>query len=431
MVNGACGWFHVMLRSKLIGLVSQSAPQTLGLRAGIVGVNFAVMLGLAGLLGFETFGRLAGLWAAALVTGTVLSLGGPLILLRLLTDGQGMRASDICKVAAIYPSLLSIIIFASATVLWSDWPWGAIVMAGFFANLLGCVASVMRALGSVQASMALRDAGPQVALGCAGLLASGAGAPTILTLSAGTMAFLALGSILWVWHHRELQQIFARAARPFWSGSLWASSVLGMIVTQIDLIVGGAVISAEQLGLYAVLRRVANLVALPVTVATWVSAPAISAAYGAGDTAGLAAASATGSRIAMLPGLALFAVGTVVIPLLPLLLPVQIGQGLHVILAILLLGALGQVFFASSFSLATLCGLAGLAMVARLLMVLLYLLWFHWWGDALTATSNAVGYVAALTVGGGALWAMVRRQLGVDTSAMVLLRKRRWVWKTS
>lgn len=420
-----------MFGSRLTRLAQQSAAQTLGLRAGVVGVNFAVMMGLAGLLRFETFGQLAVLWGVALVGGTVVSLGGPLILLRMLTDGQGMRASDISKVALFYPVLVSICAYTILASIWPALPWATILGAGALANALGCLASVMRALGSVQVSMALRDAGPPVALGVAGVLGYGADATTIMAGATLVMLVMALAGAFWVCWRAEIQTILSPVRRPCWSGSLWASSVLGMLIAQIDLIVGGAVIPAEQLGVYAILRRIANLVALPVTVATWVSAAPVSAAYGAGNPSALIRASAQASRIAILPGLVLLTCGVLAIPLLPYLLPDPSGDGLGLIFTILLMGAFGQVFFAASFGVATLCNLSGLAMAARFLMIGLYVLWFQWWGTALAPLTNALGYVGAITLGGAALWWAVKRQLGVDTSAAVLLRAKGGQWKTS
>ena len=431
LVNGARIWYFVMFGSRLIEVAKQVAAQTLCLRVGIVGINFFVMLSLAALLGFETFGRLAALWGAALVAGTVLSLGGPVILLRMLTDGRGMRVRDILKIAVLCPGLLALAAFLALSSFWPATSWGAILSAGFFTNALACLASVMRALGSVQFSMALRDAGPQVSLGTAGLLGASADADALLLQAALAMFVLLLLAMLWVWRSDRLATILSPDWRHFQSYALWATSILGAVVSQIDLIVGGAIIPAEQLGVYAVLRRVANLVALPVTVATWVSSPAISAAHGTKTATALSSASADGSRIAMLPGVALFGIGMLALPMLPIILPDFSGDGLRLIFLILLIGALGQVVLASSFTVATLCGLPKLAMAARFLMLITYLLWFQYWGAELTATTNALGYAGALTLGGAALWWAVRHHLGVDTSAAVLWRKRRMRWKTS
>ena len=420
-----------MFASKFARLAKQGAAGSIGLRVGVVGVNFGVMVILAALLGLEIFGQLAALWGAALVAGTLVSLGGPLILLRMLTDGQGLCTGDILRIAVIYPAAIAVVFWIGAVLVWPDLPWLAILSAGFCINLLGCLGSVMRALGSLYASMALRDAGPQVALGLAAVIAPAAGVEVILLLCALVTAGLALAGAVWAVRHIRNTAVLAQHERPFLSFSLWATSVTGMAIAQIDLIVGGAVISGEALGVYALLRRVANLVALPVSVATWVSGPAVSAAKGANDMAALARASAGGSRIAILPGLALFAAALLALPFLPILLPDAGGAMSGVIFAILLLGALGQVVFASSFTVATLCGLPHFALAARLVMGALYLGWFGWWGADLTALTNALGYVGAVSLGGFALWWAVRRNLGVDTSATVLLAGKGVRWRTS
>ena len=395
----------------------------MGLRGVIVGANFAVMLGLAALLGFAAFGQLAALWGGALVASTLVSLGGPVILLRMLTDGQGLRAVDICKLAVIYPAVLAFVAWCLADLLWPELPWLAIVSVGFCVNLLGCLSSVMRALGSVHLSMALRDAGPQMALGVATVLVPGAQVASVLMVCAAAMAVLALGGVFWARPRISTMPILSDSDRSYLSLSLWATSVTGMLVAQMDLILGGAVISAEVLGVYALLRRIANLVALPVSVATWISGPAVSAAKGAGDMAALSRASAAGSRIAIVPGAVLFGVGLLALPVLP--------QTTGVIFLVLLIGALGQVVLASGFTVATLCGLPRFALAARLIMAGFYMAWFAWWGAELTALTNALGYVAALSLGGIALWWVIRQKLGIDTSATVLWRLKGAQWRHS
>ncbi|PXW68946.1 O-antigen/teichoic acid export membrane protein [Loktanella sp. PT4BL] len=423
--------FRVMPVSGLARLAGKGAAGSMGLRIGIVGVNFLVMLGLAAWLGLEAFGRLAALWGTGLVVGTLVSVGGPVILLRVLTDGRGLRRADIFRVAVLYPAMLALVAWGFGALIWPALPWLAIMSVGFCVNLLGCLASIMRALGSVHLSMALRDAGPQVALGVAGLVLPEAGVAGILLLCALVMAGFATVGVLWAIPRMQGAQVLARRYRPYLSLSLWATSVTGMVVAQIDLIVGGAVISGEALGVYAVLRRVANLVALPVSVATWVSGPAVSAAKGAGDMAALARASAQGSQIAAWPGLALFGMAVLALPVLPYLFAQTVGAAPGLVLVVLLLGALGQVVLASSFTVATLCGLQRCALAARLLMTGLYLAWFAWWGAELTALTNALGYVGALSLGGFALWWAVWRKLGIDTSATVLWRGKEGQWRTS
>jgi O-antigen/teichoic acid export membrane protein len=395
-------------------------------RAGIVGVNFAVMMGLAYALGLDAFGRLALWWSIALVAGTAFSLGGPLILLRGMTDGSGIHFAGILRVAVIYPAMLAALGYGPLQVMWPALPWLTLVAVALGVNLLSCLASVLRGLGNVQGSMILRDAGPHLALGAALLLRPGdvlagfATAALLMALAAG-LAMLRI----------TLPQGDAQRAWPRDAGPLWGASMLGVGVAQADLIVGGLFLPPEVFGLYAILRRVANLIALPVTVATWVSAAPISAAFGAGDVQGLQRASAGGSRIAVLSGGVIFTATIMALALAPLVVtPAQlhIAQG---VLALLALGGFVQVWFASGFTVATLCGFARYAALARLAMVGLYLAAAFALGPALTAFANAAIYLGATSIGSVALWWALRRAVGVDTSAAVLLQGRVARWRTS
>ncbi len=415
----------------LVTLARRSALGTLALRCGIVGINFAVMLGLAAFLGLETFGALAFLWGASLVAGTLLSLGGPLVVLRALTDGAGLRPRDVIVVSLVFPSALGVVAFWLLSLLWPGPPWGVILGLGFMTNLLGCLTSVLRALGSVQWSMALRDAGPQLALAAGALVAGSGGVASILTACALILGAGSLAIAGWCLRQERIGQVMTRQPRPVWSLSLYATSVLGMVIAQIDLIIGGAMLPAEAFGLYALLRRVANLVALPVSVATWVSAAPISAAYGTADSTGLAKASAAGSRIAFVPGAALFLVGLAALPVVMLTSPAHLATQAIVAFAILLIGALGQVVFASGYTVATLCGLGRFSVKARLLMILIYLLVVQVAGQDLSIATNALAYGLALTAGGAYLWLAVRKSYGIDTSAWVLWQRQAGQWKLS
>ncbi|WP_159086982.1 lipopolysaccharide biosynthesis protein [Loktanella sp. Alg231-35] len=415
------------LRQEIAQLAKAAAIGTMMVRAGIVGANFAIMMGLAYALGLEAFGTLVLWWSVALVAGTAFSLGGPLILLRGMTDGRGVHFEGIVRFAVIYPAALAALAYGPLSWMWPALPWPKLIAVALGVNLLSCLASVLRGLGSVLWSMVLRDIGPQLALGAA-LLVTVGNVQSGLSITALTMGLVACAAMLWVTlPPRE-------ADDAAWSkdvGSLWGASVLGVGVAQADLIVGGLFLPPEVFGLYAVLRRLANLIALPVTVATWVSAAPISAAFGAGDMLALQRASAAGNRIAILSGGAIFAVTILGLALAPLAFGpahLHFGQG---VLALLALGGFVQVWFASGFTVATLCGFARYAALARLAMVGLYLVAAFAFGSALTAVANAAIYVGATSIGSVALWWALRRCVAVDTSAGSLLRGRVARWKIS
>ncbi|WP_341366843.1 hypothetical protein [Yoonia sp. BS5-3] len=401
---------------------------TLALRGGIVGLNFVIMIGLAAYLGLDAFGALAVAWGLALVAGTVLSLGGPLMLLRHLTDGGGLSSQVVILQVMVLPFLLAAIAYPLLEAVFPGSPWLAILLAGLGINLVTCLASIMRALGSLQLSMALRDAGPQLALGQAVVFGAHTGDMVLIYTLFWLGLFAALAGFWCVRHPRFNSLIKPRGKAADIAWSLWGTAVLGTGLAQVDIIAAAHLLSPEEVGLYALLRRLANLVALPVSVATWVSAAPVSAAFGARDIRQLQHASAKGSQIAFLPSLILFAAGCAVLPLSSWILEDAAG----VLALILLIGALVQAIFASSYTVATLCAQAHWAAGARLLSIGLYLiLAFHLGASAIGPIQNALLYVGAISAGSLGLWVVIWWQMGVDTSVMVLMREKGAVWRLS
>ena len=407
------------------------AAGTMVLRGGVVGGNFAVMIGLAAYLGLAEFGRLSMLWGIALVASTGLSLGGPLILLRAMTDGHGIKSGAIPGFALLLPAALALGAYFPLQWIWPALPWGPILLAALGMNALSCLGSVMRGLGSIRISMVLRDAGPQLALGVVVLGTGAAPVSMILSWAAVLMCSVAIVLILWAMHRAPQPAPSSGRLRLADGAALWGTSVLGVGVAQMDLIAGGFFLPPEVLGLYALLRRVANLTALPVSVATWVSAAPIAAAFGAGDLRGLQRESVLASRIALTSGVALLACGLVGLLCLPVALSPAEADMAQTIFLILLIGAFVQVWYASGFTVATLCGFAHFAGFARAATLCSYLLGLILAWPALGPVGNALLQAAAMSAGSALLWLALRRQLGVDTSAAALWRREAVAWKTS
>ncbi|MEL6837846.1 MAG: hypothetical protein AAFP85_01055 [Pseudomonadota bacterium] len=405
---------------------------TIALRGSIVAVNFAVMIGLAAFLGLQAFGALAVVWGLAMIAGTALSGGAPLLLLQQLTDGQGMSTRGLFFQLFALPAGLAILAFGLLQTVFPAGDVLAVLAGGLAINLATCLASIMRALGSVWASMVLRDAMPQVALGLAGVTTLGAPAATVLIHAVLGLGLICAFTVPWCIRHRrwgEMTSINGRAGGVAWS--LWATSLSGMVLAQIDVVVGGSILSAEQIGLYAVLKRVANLVALPVSVATWVSAKPVSSAFGGGDTYRLQTESARGSQIAFIPGFVLLVAALAAIPFLDNLIAQNVESDGRFAFLAFALGAFLQIFFASSFTVATLCGQAMGAAMSRVVSIAIYLFIIFTVGSGMSIFAHACAYVAANTIGILLLWRHLRNRLGIDTSAAVAWRKTGALWKPS
>jgi O-antigen/teichoic acid export membrane protein len=279
-------------------------------------------------------------------------------------------------------------------------------------------------------SMALRDGGPFVALGIAAFLPFGGAVPTVLA-AAGLMAVTGAAAAVWCCAHWTNLPPATTPRRWCWSWSLWGTSVLGMGVAQVDILIGGAVMDAEALGLYAFLRRIANVVALPVSVATWVSAKPVATAFGAGDMRALRLASADGSRIAWYPACILAALSLAGVTLAAALPWLDVTPMIAGCFVILVAGALMQAFCAAGLTVATLTRYARLAAIARALTLLAYLGTVGVIGSVLSPVSNALAYGVAAVLGSLLVWGVLWRELDVDTSARVLWQQGRAGWKTS
>ena len=400
------------------------ANRAMLLRASVVGANFVVMIGLAAYFGLPNFGALIHLWALALVAAAFIGLGGPMLLLREAARGKRLPPIFIVCLAVFAPAIACGATLAVLNLLLPAYDWLPILIAAFAINLSACAASVMRGTGSVILSMALRDAGPFVALGAAAVVLPRSGNAALLTNSALLLLFVSVAGLIWaLWQGRAQP---AKTQVEFGGlVALWGAALLGLVIAQMDIVVGGALLPPEVLGAYAVLRRVANLVALPVSVATWIAAPDVSSSFSAGDRVGLARASALGNRIAWYPAFVVFVAGLIAAYAMVVR---PIGTYSGALFALLLLGSLLQAFWASGYTVATMTNAARLSASARLIAVATYAAVVFWQSTALTVIGNGLAYVVALSLSSLWLWAVLRHRYGVDTSAAVLWTKRGALW---
>ena len=420
-----------MLEQAFKAFKNIDAVGTVALRIGVVGLNFSVMIWLTYTLGLGAFGALIFVWGSALVGSAVVSCGGPLVLLRALSDGSGLRLTQICLIALIMPAIMCLSLLLIAQWIMPDPRWAAVFLVAFCANFLACLASIMRSLASVQLSMMLRDAAPFAALGLAAILSPSNDAVPLLWTASAVMTGFGAMAVVWCVLNIRASAHKAQPSGAWWSWSLWGTAVLGMIIVQMDLIIGGILMSPQAVGLYAFLRRIANVVALPVTVANWVSARPVAAAYGAGNHAALKQASARGNRIAWYPAMAIAALCLLGLWGGAQTAYIDVTAEIAICFGILIFGALAQSFMASGFTVATLSDHAKLAAASRAITMVLYAILAVVIGADMDPVNNAIIYTLAMCIGNGLVWLFLLRDLDVDTSALVLLDREVRQWRAS
>lgn len=400
-----------MILSRLaLGLGAVALP-TLVLRGATIGVQFAVMVALAATLGMERFGELALYWAAAQVAAQILSFGAPTYLL-----GGYFDLRRLLWLLVLGPVAVAVIAGAAMPAVLPSYPWGAVFVCALGLNGVSGVASLWRSRGQGNLAILLRDAGPYVALfAMAFWFANTAMDLTLLSVGAICGGFALASLVLFVAAGRD-----DKSSGP-WHPSIWTGTVAGVGLAHVDILILGAVAPAEALGFYALVKRVANLTVVPVSVATWVTAPRLARALRAGDTTAAQAQVYLANRIALVWWFPL-ALGAVCVGLT---MPEAFS-----LLAVLVVGGLVQAYVAAAIPTSTLGPAPTLASHARMLSLAAYLIAALVLWPVLTPLANAVLYVLAQVSGAIYLRRAIADRLGIETAGIGAIGRRR-EWRMS
>lgn len=432
----------------MIRRLSELARRDWGLyavRGSIVGLQLGTALVLAIVLGTAEFGHYAVMWALAILGSSLVSVGAPGLLLRELPARQAKAVGAVPVGATLlmtlaWPSVLAIGLAVTAIVgaqiakgyglegpLATMGPEGASLVAavavGF--NAMSSAAVFVRIAHGPSFGMIAADAMPNILALAATLFLWSTGNLSAMSLMAA-VALLAAGALIAMTLVLASSGhfTFARDAVPYGPGWLafWLNSVMGSLTAMFDLLIGGAVLTAETIGLYAIVKRMANFVSFPQIIANWSVATEASAAHATGDTASLVRIARRGVRLAFVPAVVI-AVGVLLtLPVWSPMFGLPPSYVALVITVILLAGNLANVFFGANFIIASQCGCEAAALGARITAVVASLvltaLIVHL--GLMTATALAAVTAAGLALMNAILWYVLKRRLGVDTSALSL-----------
>lgn len=413
------------------------------IRGGVVGANFFSMLVIAFLMKADEFGYYALMWASAMSLSSVTSVGAPSLLLRELSayqvDGYcGISRGHALRLILVWPAVLLVAVVGLAAAVPAILPvFGGsapalgptllAVAAAFAINILNVIAVVYRILGHAGMAMALRDAGPQALMLVATILVAFRGRPEAQTSFAAflilTFATVAIALVL---TQQRLKEQFARLPKDHVAGrrvlvaGFWGTTVANMVWTQVDILLGGLVLAPAALGHYQVLKRIANLAAMPQIIANWSAVLQIGRAFAAGDNGRIQAECRKALGLAVFPLLGLL-VGTILaMPLIIRVFDLPPTSGTWIVMIFLLAGSATNVLFGLNFLVASQCHLEHHALGTRIVGLVVTALLIAGFG----AKGNipvAIAYFAGMLAANVALWAAVRNRLGVDTSVAALL----------
>lgn len=418
-------------------------------RAGVVGANVVATLALAWAFAPEIFGKIVFVWNFVLIYSAVLSLGVPNFLLRELSfridpahGRERLSMPTIAALVVVAPALLAAASAAALIWLYEARPGlfpeaieGPAVIAETFlmcylVNLTSGLASAFVLANRINHTMFVRDGLPSATLIVSIFLPDIAGDP-MLSLFANfilvqlVLALVGLG--LLATQRRLLTRAFGRriGAVPNIFG-FWGLAASNVLVTGIDVLAGGWVLGARDLGQYQLIKRICNLVALPQVVVAWAIAIPAGQAFARHDaderTHALQEAAREGARLSLYP-------------LVPLLVggagaaigaSAWFGYGLGplsvALIVISLLSAVATVAYGPGIIIAAQAHLEYRALGARIagvaIFLLLALLASHLAPEP--ALLAACQFVSVL-MSGVLLWGLIRSRFGIDSSIFCLL----------
>lgn len=422
--------------------ISRVLSEGIGLfatRGATVGMNFLAMLAIAYLMGIAEYGHFVVVWASAQIASSLLSQGLPVYLLREFAvrhtlGDNGVSSGFLVWRAILVPALICLGVFLLAEGAARFWPGlpsdlvPMILALAFLLNLNTLFSSAFHAFGWQSMSMFQRDALPQtLALVAAALAAAGGSAEAALVVTLTLVLLLLWGGLALAisWHGARGRTLLGTGAQP--PGRLsafWGSAVLGTALAQIDVVVGSLFLTPTEIGIYNILRRVANLAALPMTIATWATVGDFSRAFTAKDRDAIEQANRKALILAVPPGLVLVLLSIPLYPALSLIYELPRLDMLFSTYLVLLGQSAIVVFFGVGLTICATSGMERVALQARMIALSGYLAGIAGLQamSTLSVFGNAVAILLAMASMCGFVWWRIRAAFGFDSSGVAIAK---------
>jgi O-antigen/teichoic acid export membrane protein len=202
----------------------------------------------------------------------------------------------------------------------------------------------------------------------------------------------------------------------------WGTVLLNTASTQIDILIAGSVVGPVATGVYTIIKRITNILALPMSIAVWMLAPRISRASATDDRAALAAAARSGIRLAFFPALALTFAVAATAPWWFAWFEISLVRESIAVLCILLFANLLSVAFGPSMMFATQTGMPQVAVRALTVAVLVAGGWMTIGGGIGGVIAIAFGQVLMYLLINTPIRRAVLRRFGLEYSILSMFK---------
>ncbi|MEP0189426.1 MAG: hypothetical protein ABJP70_02890 [Erythrobacter sp.] len=405
------------------------------MRMGISFSQLVIVLVAGSLLDKSDFGRFVIIYAGARLLASFAGLGAPSFLLKDVPYRQAQNqpwqsARSAALTFAVYPAAICVAVGALAEAIGATgtpfYPLSegeGAVMAGLgfcWAGMLALGAYVRVTRTPTQAMM-IADLFTPATMLASLVLMQILNWTSLLPLVLTCCTILILAQlIMLMWHAaKKWMPIGGANAAPVKLRALipyWGTVILNTASTQIDILIAGSLAGPVATGVYTIIKRITNVLALPMSIAIWILAPRVSRASATDDRAALDKAARTGIGLAFLPALALAILVAVSSPWWFAYFDIAWGGEALALLGILLFANLLSVAFGPSIMFATQTGMPQVAVRSLSLAVLTAGAWMIIGGSIAGVIAIAIGQVIMYICINVPIRLAVKKRFGFDYS---------------
>lgn len=203
--------------------------------------------------------------------------------------------------------------------------------------------------------------------------------------------------------------------------SYWGAMLLNTASGQLDIILAGTIISPQTVGIYAVVKRLANVMAIASSIVVWIFAPRVSRAAAAGDHLALDRAARSAVKLTIGPALIIALVMIVALPLWSSYFEVPRGTLLLTLCALLFGGQLSSMAFGATIMFATQTGTPQLAVRALATAICTAVPLFYLGGYLAGIVGIALGQITLMLTFNAIIRKGLLRKLSIETSVLNIL----------
>jgi len=252
-----------------------------GSRLSAVMLQSITLLIVAAIAGSEEFGQFSFMFSAARVMSVFVGLGGSPFLQRELAirdvkyNGSGNLPIFITILLRMHLLSFLVLIFFEILILIFNFEYEIlyILLTGYLLSFFDIYIAVVRVAKTASYSMILRDSFPYVFflvgfLGCI-LIKEITAVSFIIVFCVSLFLCIAIALYVTFEYLQKRKDKFKTQIKNNMVLSFWGGTIVGASLAQSDILIAKYFLNEVELGAYAVLRRMTNLVSLPQVIVNW------------------------------------------------------------------------------------------------------------------------------------------------------------------